>query len=64
MASFKLQKAKLILKYMINKLQLAKATLKRILMLTRTVKRIPAQEPFPEAENSDGARVEEAASVR
>jgi hypothetical protein len=43
MAAFKLWKARLPLKDIINQLQLAKATLKRILKLTRTVQRIPAQ---------------------
>jgi hypothetical protein len=43
MATFKLWKARLSLKDIKNQLQLAKATLKRILKLTRTVQRIPAQ---------------------
>jgi hypothetical protein len=43
MAEFKLWKARLPLKDIRNQLQLAKATLKRILKLTRTVQRIPAQ---------------------
>jgi hypothetical protein len=43
MAAFKLWKSRLPLKDIINQLQLAKATLKRILKLTRTVQRIPAQ---------------------
>jgi hypothetical protein len=43
MAAFKLWKVRLPLKDIINQLQLAKATLKRILKLTRTVPRIPAQ---------------------
>jgi DNA-binding IclR family transcriptional regulator len=45
MATFELWKAKFLLKDIINQLQLPKATVRRILMLLRTVWRIPAQEP-------------------
>jgi hypothetical protein len=63
MIAFVLWKAKLPLKDIINQRQLAKTTLKRILMLTRTVQRIPAQELFKEHKNSYGAKFEEVASV-
>ncbi len=56
-----LWKAMLLLKDTRNQLQLAKATLKRILMLPRTVYRIPTQEPVPEPENSDEPNAKEAA---
>ncbi len=63
MAEFLLWKAKLPLKDIINHSQLAKATLKRILMLPRTVLRIPAMEPVPEPENFDEAIAKESAAV-
>jgi hypothetical protein len=63
MAAFKLWKAKLLLKDIRNQLQLPKATLWRILMLPRTVWRIPAQESYLEPEDSGGANTKEAASV-
>ncbi len=62
-AAFVLWKAKLPPKDRRNQPQLPKATLKRILMLPRTVERIPAQEPVTEPENFDESNAKESAAV-